>query len=103
MKSAIVLLSAVLFCILGSVVSLHAQSPATLPPPGIMEMNWVPISATAGVALSGQSTIAPGNRLDGLLSPGAERHAGILMVLHQGRWIAFDTLGDTSPQFRPLH
>lgn len=103
MKPAVVLLVAAVCFILGSVATSVAQSPGLSPPPGVPAANWVPISNNAGIALRGAPNVTPPRSFGGVPFPSAERRTGVLMVNHNGRWITFETLGDTSPRFQPLH
>lgn len=103
MKPAVVLLLAAVCFILGSVATSVAQSPGLSPPPGVAPENWVPISDNAGVALSDNARVSRPRSVRGIQSFATQRHAGILMVHQEGRWIAFDMLGDASPRFQPLN
>lgn len=102
MKPAVVLFAAAVCFILGSVATSLAQAPALSPPPGVAAENWVPISNNAGVVLSGDSRVSRLRSFGGVPFPAAERRTGVLMVNFNGRWISFETLGDSSPRFRPL-
>ena len=102
MKSSLVVLGAVLILVVAASLSTQAQT-RNARPPGVSAADWAPISPTAGVLLSDAGS---GNRL--LIPPGPEapptvqRRTGILMVLHNGSWLAFEKLGDFSPTIQPL-
>ena len=103
MKLAVAALSVACLVLLGTFVSSLAQPAGASPPPGVLADAWVPISESAGIVLVGEPDLNAFNRFNGRPDIPGERSAGILMAQHNGQWITFGTLGDTSAQIVPLH
>jgi hypothetical protein len=88
--------------LLSVMLSTNARSQDTDRPPGVSEANWIPISETAGVVITEDRAVGDSAYLNRQLGFPAQRRTGILVVRHNGTWIAFEALGDTSPRVLPL-
>lgn len=98
MRASVGFLVVGIIVIVGVLFSTRAQSQGGDRPPGVSAGSWAPISDTAGVVITERTSDGSSAPFQlGQVISQTWKGSGVLMVRHNGGWIAFQELQASRP------